>query len=338
MIVLRRLRRLFSPPAPAPAPRLSFGSWDRLTGDALVVCHPEWRGVRAAAYTFRAPVVETADAGAAAPDLVAAMTDAGVAVVVVHGFPPGTDTLLRLAAAAGIGTRLVLHSSMTQHGAEPGEAAVAAATLALTAEGILERVGFVKEGLAEAFAALGHPAAYVPNRIPDLPPLRRVDLGPGLHVGIFAEPFWRKNVAAQLGAVALMPGATAHLVRRPEVGYLDAVPAVEHGTLPWDRFVHLQGSVDLNLYATLSECQPMTPVESYGYGVPCLVSRTSAVFRDDPVLWDLSTIDEADNPRAIAAAAHRLLERRKEAVAAARAWMAAWDDMAARRWEEFVAA
>ncbi|MGH9169192.1 MAG: hypothetical protein ACRD02_15335, partial [Acidimicrobiia bacterium] len=119
--------------------------------------------------------------------------------------------------------------------------------------------------------------------------------------------------------------------------YLDGVPMVEHRLMPYEDFIRLQSSVDLNLYVTLSECQPLTPLESYLAGVPCLSSRTSVLFRDDPDLWQLTTVDELDNPLAIARAAQRLLDHKEEAVERARTWIEAWDERATERWHEFVA-
>ncbi len=335
-----RVRRLLTRPAaqarPAP-PVLSFGGWDQLEpGAAVTFCHPEWRGVRSATYSWQAPVVESADLATWAPPLIEGLRAAGAATVVVSGFPPGSADFLQAATAAGLATRVVLHSSMTQHGAEAGEAEIAEAVLALAESGVVGRVGFAKEGLQEAFAALGYDVAYVPNRIPRLPDTPPLDLGPGLHVGVFAEPFWRKNVVTQLGAVALLEGATAHVMIEPDVAYLAALPVVAHGTLPWEAFIRVQSNVDLNLYVTLSECQPLTPVESYAAGVPCLMSRTSALFRDDRALWELTSVDEADNPRAIAAAAERLLTHRNDAVQRATAWMEHFDGLATERWAAFV--
>jgi hypothetical protein len=149
-----------------------------------------------------------------------------------------------------------------------------------------------------------------------------------------AEPFWRKNVVTQLGAVAIL-GGTGHVMHRPDVGYLAKVPIVEHGTLPWEAFVGLLGSMDLNLYTTLSECQPLTPAESYLAGVPCLFSRTSALFADDRDLLELSTVAEADDPSLIAQAAARLMENGPRVILRAQAWMTGFDRMAAERWEEF---
>ena len=322
------------------APFLSFGSWGELPAadpSVVVVCHPDWRGVRTAAYTFRTPVVEAANLDRWGESLVDAMGAAGVDVVVVHGFPPGTGGFLDRAHNAGLATRLVLHSSMAQHGAEAGEAAVADEALTATGSGALDRIGFVKSGLAESFRALGYPASYVPNRSPELSALTRQDLGGGLSIGVFAEPFWRKNVVTQLGAVAMIDGATAHVMRRPAVGYLGDLAIVEHGEDPWDRFLGLQASTDLNLYVTLSECHPLSPVESYLSGVPALVSRTSALFRDDPRLWELTTAEVADDPSNIAAGSERLLANSDEAIALANRWIERADADAADRWGGFVA-
>ena len=194
----------------------------------------------------------------------------------------------------------------------------------------------MKAGLAESFNALGYPALYVPNRAPDLPAHERRDVGPGLNVGIFAEPFWRKNVVTQLGAVALLDNATAHVMRRPDVEYLDHLRLVDHGEVPWDEFISLQASMDVNLFVTLSECHPLSPIESYQTGVPALLSRTSDVFRSDKRLWDLTTVEIPDDPSEIAKASRRLIDHSDEARERAGRWIARADSTAAERWREFV--
>jgi glycosyltransferase involved in cell wall biosynthesis len=338
--LVRRVRRRLrpGPPAPPRRPGLSFGSWDRLrSGGTVNVCHPDWRGIRTATYAFGEPVIEVDDASTWSEEIVDGLTGAETATVVVQGFPPGSDVLLERARLAGMETRVVLHSSMAQHGAEAGEAQIADRVMDLAAAGTVGRVGFVKRGMAEAFSALGFPVAYVPNRVPALPRFRKLDLGADrLNVGVFAEPFWRKNVVTQLGAVALVPDARAHVMTRPPVRYLGSLDLVEHGTLPWDRFVRLQGSVDLNLYVTLSECHPLTPLESYAAGVPCLISPTSALFDDDPDLRAATTVNDLDDPVAIAAASVALLERRAVVVDQAKAWMVRFDRRALEAWREFV--
>ena len=343
-MILDRARRLvwkLRPATPPPPPVLSFDSWEALAASnesVVQICHPDWRGVRTATYSFDSPVVEVSDAQHWTDSILDKMRGASVGTLVVQGFPPGSEHLLRAARSRGIETRCLLHSSPTQHGAEASEAAVVDTVLELLREGIIGRVGFAKEGVAEAFGALGFPVSYVPNRVPRISTLSPMDLGTDrLNVGVFAESFWRKNVVTQLCAVALLPNARAHVMQRPAARYLDGLEMVEHGELAWPEFVRLQGSVDLNLYVTLSECQPLTPLESYAAGVPCLFSRTSVLFRDDRELWELTTVDEADNPRAIAVAAQRLLEDAEGAVERAKSWMEAFDRRAADRWRAFIA-
>ena len=114
------------------------------------------------------------------------------------------------------------------------------------------------------------------------------------------------------------------------------LPITEHGDLAWETFVGLQASMDLNMNVTLSECHPMSPMESYLAGVPCLVSATSALFRGDADLYAITTVPEADNPRSIADAARRLLADRTEAVARAQSWMSVHDGEAGQRFTAFI--
>ena len=179
-------RRIFSRRAADSEPILSFGAWRDLTSDVLSVCHPEWRGVRTSAFAFRDPVIETRDAGPHAEEIIEGALAAGVTTLVVHGFPPGTDTLLRAAHKGRLNTRVVVHSSMAQHGAEAGEAAVMDEIVRLAAAGVVNRIGFVKAGLAEAFRALGVEAHHTPNRSPVMPTVERIALdGDRPHIGVF---------------------------------------------------------------------------------------------------------------------------------------------------------
>ncbi|MEA3510510.1 MAG: hypothetical protein U9R51_03650 [Actinomycetota bacterium] len=313
----------------------SFASWDDVDSTVVQVCHPDWRGVRTATRAFRTPIIESSDFAPFADSLADELTSHGVSTLVVQAWPEGSATLLEAAARRGIGTRVISHSSMAQHGTDAGEGEAVTVAFALAARGIVQKVGFVKEGLAEAFAAMGHPAVYVPNRTPDLPPYEATDLGDGVHVGILLDPYWRKNVTTQVGAATIL-GATAHVNRTPDVGYLDGLSIVEHGSIPWETFIGLQASMDLNMNVTLSECHPMSPMESYLTGVPSLVSATSSLFRDDPGLYEMTTVSETDNPRAIAEGASRLLDARSEAVERAVAWMDRHDVIARDRFADFV--
>jgi hypothetical protein len=331
-------RLLRQRPARQREPVLSFGSWDQFPGQSprvVQICHPDWRGVRTVSYAFRSPVVECDDLHVWGRMLADRIDEARVDMVVIQGWPPGSGLLAKLLEERSIPVKCLLHSSPVQHGAEPGEAGVIDEILGLASKGVLDGVGMAKAGVSEAFTAIGYPVEYVPNRVPDVPTVVRKVLGEGTHVGIFAEPFWRKNVTTQLLAVGMMDRATAHVLSLPDNPYLRSVRVVEHGELPYDEFISLQASVDLNLYVTLSECHPSTPQESYLTGVPCLVSRVSSVFKSDERLWDLTTVDEADNPVSIVKAAERLLAHREEALDRADRWMREADRLGAEAWSQF---
>jgi hypothetical protein len=317
---------------------MSFGSWDAFptTENVVQICHPDWRGVRTSTYGFRSPVIECDDLTLWSDLLSDRISKQSIDTVVIQGWPPGAGRFAARLADIGIRIKCVLHSSPAQHGAEPGEAAVVDEVLGLASRGTLAEVGMVKAGVAMAFRELGHPVSHVPNRAPHLPDVTPLDLGPGLHVGVFAAPFWRKNVATQLLALPLIGGAVGHVMERPSVEYLAELDIVEHGELPWPDFIALEGSVDVNLYVTLTECHPLSPIESYLLGVPCLMSRTSGVFADDEELWEATTVDRPDDPEAIAAAARELIGSGSELVDRARAWISRADADAADAWREFI--
>ena len=315
----------------------SFSAWDTLDSSDVAtvqICHPQWRGVRTAAYAFGDPVIETSRLET---DLADEMREAGVRTVVIHASPPGSASFIRYASELGMSVMQVIHSSMAQHGTDAGEAEAVSNALAMQAAGDLTRVGFVKIGVAEVFQHLGYKAFHVPNRTPQMPDITTVPLAEGLNIGVFHDPYWRKNVTTQLGAAALM-GGTAHVMSTPDVSYLGDMSIVEHGTLPWERFVSLQASVDINLYVTLAESHPMSPIESYLTNVPCLVSRTSDLFLDDDELRELTTIAELDNPSAIARSGERLVASAALATERANEWILRQDGVAQQAWSAFTSA
>lgn len=296
----------------------------------VAMCHPEWRGIRRVTHALGLPVVEVSNLDAAAGELHGAITEAEVELVVVNGYPPGTAVFAeRVAGSTKV--RVLMHSSMTQHGFEPREAEVISAIADGIHRGFIDALGFTKRGQAEAMTALGVPSAYVPAPTTRLDPVPPTDLGPGRHVGVFAEATWRKNVTAQVGAAALL-GATAHLTLAPDVSYLPGPPiVVTHGLLDRAAFLEVMASVDLNLGVSLYEAFPVLPQESYWLGVPCLISRTSSLFEGDHVLERLSIVDRFDDPSAIAERGAALLETAdaEGIVDRARAWMLSWNERTA---------
>jgi hypothetical protein len=299
----------------------------------LQVCHPEWRGVRSSALAFRDPVVEASDMSMLVPHIDAFITS-GVTTVVIQGWPPHAAAFARAISNAGIRVLTVFHSSPAQHGIDIGEAEAVAEMLELQKAGVVTAVATVKAGVAQPFQTLGYQVTHISNRVPDLRAITPATVREGSNVGIFLHPMWRKNVTTQILA-AMQLGWHPFVMADPRVPYLSPDDMTICGELPRDQFLSLQAAMDMTFNVTLSECHPMQPMESYVLGVPCLVSRTSELFSDDPELWELTTVALADNPTAIATQAQRLMDNASEAVSRARASLRRLDAVSVELWETF---
>jgi hypothetical protein len=291
--------------------------------------------VRSSALAFEDPVLEADDLTRLVP-AIGTIAEGSVATVVIQGWPPGAARFARAASAAGVDVLAVSHSAPAQHGVDAGEAEAVSEVLGLIDEGVVARLGVVKAGLAESLRALGHLVEHVPNRVPNIDrPARDLERTPdGTPVGIFLFPMWRKNVSTQVLAAAELSW-TPHLMGDPGVEYLATMETVVHGELERDAFLAAFASMHMNFNVTLSECHPMMPMESYRLGVPCLMSRTSDLFSEDPEFRDLTMVADADDPHAIALAARRLDDARSDAVRLANQLLDAADGRAAEVWNQF---
>ena len=299
----------------------------------LQVCHPDWRGVRSSALAFRDPVVETCDLDVLTPHA-DALLSSGVTTVVIQGWPPNALGFATAASHAGLRVLAVFHSSPGQHGIDIGEAEAVNEMLNLQRAGIIHGVASVKAGLSEPFRVLGYEISPLSNRVPDLSDVEPASVPEGVNVGIFLHPMWRKNVTTQALA-ALQLGWHPFVMADPQVPYLSSDDLTVCGELPRDEFLSLQAGMDMTFNVTFSECHPMQPMESYVLGVPCLVSRTSSLFTDDRELWELTTVDRADDPTAIADQAARLMDAASEAVSRAQVSLSRLDETSAGLWEAF---
>jgi hypothetical protein len=299
----------------------------------LQVCHPEWRGVRSSAIAFGDPVLEASDLN----DLTDHLDDfiaAGVTTVVIQGWPPNAEGFATAASEADLSVLGVFHSSPAQHGVDGGEAEAVYQMLELQRSGAMSGVATVKAGLVESFKAIGYEIQHVGNRVSVLDAVEPVAVAEGTNVGILLFPMWRKNVTTQVLAAHKL-GWRPFVMADPQVAYLSPHDLTVIGELPRDEFLGILAALDISFNVTLSECHPMMPMESYRLGVPCLISNTSDLFTDDPRLSELTTVNQPDNPAAIAAAATQLLEHRDEAVTLANASLDRTDKHSAEQWRLF---
>jgi len=324
---VRRLLRRSTPTASTEIaiPRIDHG--------VLQVCHPHWRGVRSSALAFGDPVLESADL-AQLVELVGDIATAGASTIVIQGWPPGAAPFAEAASREGIDVLTVFHSSPAQHGVDGGEAEAVAEMFQLQASGVTQGIATVKAGTAEAYRAVGFDVTHLSNRVPEVNDVEAAPVTEGTNVGIFLHPMWRKNVTTQILAAHQL-GWTPFVMDDPNVPYLSRNDLTILSELPRAEFLAIAAAMDITLNVTFSECHPMIPMESYRLGVPCLISRTSDLFTDDPDLYEMTSLDRSDDPGAIARAATSLLDHRDEAVQRANTALDALDERAAARWLAF---
>ena len=308
----------------------------------IAICHPDWRGIRAATYGQSGHVLEVP--GILSEDhcarLVRFLEDCGAEQVVINGVPPRIDLLALTLAQELPRVRqyFVYHGSPSQ--AHFHEEQVLHRILELSDLGVVQKVGFLKSGLAEYFRSVGYPAEAVMNicRLPFRKPRSGAGLGGKIHVGVFAPLIPHKNVEIQLLAALTVPGTIVHVTEEPKLPYLERSRhrIVNHGILPRPEFLELLATMDAALYVSLVECYPMTVIESLACGTVCLTSHSSTLFNGKPALLDALVVREHDNARAIARQLTAVLENREGLVLSAQQHIEELNALAEARWHQFL--
>jgi SAM-dependent methyltransferase len=305
----------------------------------VAVCHPAWRGIRAAAYGQLEHVLEVPGIVSEqhAERLVRFLQDSGTKRVVINGYPPNIHQLPEALArlAPDIRTYFVYHGAPA---AAAHEMHLLQRMLDLSRERKVAKVGLVKDGLAEFFRQQGYRAEPVMNiaRMPLLPP--RPAPTTSVDIGVFVPAVSHKNLDTQVMAGLMVPGGTVHLCQLPPLPFLrrDDPRLRIHGILPHAQFMALLSRMHASLCVSLVECYPMTVLESFFSGVLCLTSHTSVIFDRSEELHAALVVTAHDSPAAIARKLMAALERREELVHKAQRYLVELNGVAERRFAEFL--
>lgn len=309
--------------------------------EVVSLCHPEWRGIRAATlgqnpYVLEVPGIVSDEH---CTRLVRFLEDCGTRLLVINGYPPGMEKLCQLLRqmSSQVRVQFVYHgnASLTHF----REDRAIEQMLQMVDHEWVDRLGFVKGGFAEFFRGLGYPADHLMNVLRALHQPVRLEPGDDgkLHVGVFAPNVCHKNLDTQLLGALMVPGTVVHTSERPENAYLQRADRriVHHGILPQPEFLSLLSRMNAALYVSLVECYPMTVLEALAAGVVCVTSHTSIQFNDDAELFRSLVVTEHDNPQAIARRLMDALQRRAELVPRAQAHILKLNARAERLWQEF---
>jgi hypothetical protein len=297
-----------------------FISFVRTRRPAVVaVVHPEWRGIRRSleqhcdcVYLLRDHITE--ESATYYADL---FWDAGCPRLVYGALPLSYAHLIRKLH----GRHPAVEQFMTWHGSflqsnEDYNWESFKGVLCLAKEGCLKRIGFVKKGMEVLTSRLGLDVTFYSNFIDKIPERPSEPDPGGPHIGMWAiAPIWRKNPYAMLAASALLGSACLHVRGQDErvrdFAELFSIRLESNsGPLAMEDVEAEMRRMHLNLYVTLSECSPMTPLESLAAGVPCLIGPTSHLFEDDAELFKHLVVPFPDRSTVIHAYMERALQER----------------------------
>lgn len=277
-------------------------------GDYVAFFNPEWFGVANATKELFDNSVECKelyrkkDINAIAERIVSK----GYKIVIFSGFCIGWKKLAILLNSKGIRVQTYFHGNHSQV-LEPYGWARNLEIFDLAKKGVISKMATCKASLVNFYRSYGCNTTLLTNKV-NVKKFKRTRNDDKFVVGIYAAKTedYRKNAFACLAA--------ASLLRRKNV-VIDMVPltknakifakllnvkieGVDH-SIPREELLRHMANCDVMTYVTFSECAPMTPLESFAQGVPCIVGNNCHYFKGDE-LENYIVVDDEQNPEKIA--------------------------------------
>jgi len=260
--------------------------------------------------------------------------------ILIQGFPRSYLKLLRQVRKLLPDTPVlcIYHGSFTQQ-TVPGERKCLQTLIELHREGVLNRLGLVKEGMAETLQSIGVDSRFVMNFMTKLPPIPPESanvsvgiVGSGSHI---RKPLFQQIAACKHFACdeISIVGSDSSIVDFCE---LFEIQARHLGSIPQNKMPGFLASKTINLYVTLSECAPMLPLESLAEGVPCLFGPNNHFFSDHPYLRNRLMVDIPDSETRIARYACAAIEERQKIISEYREYARSYNLRAMKSFDKFL--
>jgi glycosyltransferase involved in cell wall biosynthesis len=297
----------------------------RLRKKVLLVCHPDWHGIRQATYgqavTLSLPVLllATIEEKSKQRSLLKFLLQHGVRLLIINGAPPGTISFGEYLKQMKSKISLVF----IWHGQTSlaWEAPTFENLLLGVEKQTISQLAFVKPGLKimaksifktkskyEKYVELENWPEKFQNKIATWSRSRAdiftpfSDIDGRIHIGVFGWNVWIKNLANQIPAAACMvsDNVVLHVLKSKSglpnwdfVKHCDA-RIIQHDHMKSEYFSTVLSRMDINMYVTISEASPMVPLESVSAGVPCLVGPSAILYNKDPYLRKMLVVSELD--------------------------------------------
>lgn len=316
----------------------------------LMICHRDWLGIKAATLELRLPTLLVDDSmlgdAETKENIVSFLLDRGTRLVAIHGVPPGGIEFASFLKQQIPSITIVFtwHGSFTQHHTQKSESKTLHALLTASSAGVVSRIGFLKEGMARFHTTMGYNADIVGNlQRPYALKFGKASVIDGrMHFGVFGRPdSWIKNTINQVAAVCMFENSVLHVLditEQAEVFFSRNCHAVvvKHGPIPQAMMPFFLGMMDINLYVSLTECFPMTVLQSVAAGTPCLTSMTSGVYDSDPTLKEILSVTRTDDAYGIFLKAAELRDNLDTVKPRLANFLKTSNDHWARQWSRFL--
>eukprot|EP01147_Barroeca_monosierra_P005294 gene5294-7066_t len=282
----------------------------------LIVAHKEWIGIRSASIMLGFPLVLRDDASGRAWDnaCVNFVLKWGIPAVIINGFPPRSLALASRLSKLNVDVSVIYHGSFVQHVDNMPELVAFGEIIEGIETKIVKRLGLVKHEMVEVVRDMQLPAYPVSNMVhisKALQGIRMSFLDGKLHIGVLGGHTFGKNVITQIMAACTIhtpkPVVVHILELKNDLPYIHRCSAEirvhKHRKIAY--FQRLLSQMDLNLYVSMHECQPMVALESMAAGVPCIISDTSTLYETSDMLHNLLVCSQQDAADRI----HECIER-----------------------------
>ena len=234
--------------------------------------------------------------------------------IMISGYAIGHEMLVEEIKRLNpeIRTFVFIHSAFIWFDVYPAENYVFKRFIEMAKEGIIEKIGFCKRDLAEYFKLQGLNTFFVMNRF--YPEKHSLKPAPTdiIRIGVFGRNMWHRNITNQVIGALLLKRSVVHVNEISDHFFLDKKRIHIHGIMSKAQFLEIYKDIDINMYISMTDCFPMSVIESMQYGIPCLVSDTSDVYAWNNKLKDWLTVSTIDSPIGINKKIVEVIEKYEE--------------------------
>ncbi len=224
--------------------------------------------------------------------------------------------LLATLKLLGIKTGVIFHGALSELAESPERLSVFARMMEMLRTSQIDKIGFVKKGLAETFQELATPNSF--NLFLNCPIPEGVVSSNGTlekpRIAIAGGGNFNKNLHNQVAAALLVKDSEIHLWgNSKDFEFWNSKDRiVTHPHSSHSDFLKALGSCDASLYLSFSESWGQVITESLAMGIPCLCSDNNGIFDDNEELKQLLVVSSNDNPALIAERLKFVLSKKEE--------------------------